>query len=101
MESGFFLEPARRAQKRSNFFLTEKIVNLIKTKNITLELNKVKVHSNNKWSNLADKLAKKGCEALEAIQVELGESSRFLSVLFWKNWLVEIPPRAFIKTLNN
>ncbi|CAG8600611.1 10198_t:CDS:1, partial [Gigaspora rosea] len=54
----------------------------------TLELNKVKAHSNNKWNELADKLAKKGCKASETIQVELGGSSRFQSVLFWKNWLV-------------
>ena len=101
MESGFSLETARRALKQSNFLLTEKIVDLIKTKNIHLELNKVKAHSNNKWNDLADKLAKKGCEASETIQVELGESSRFQSVLFWKNRLVEIPPRVFIKTLNN
>ncbi|CAG8674991.1 24308_t:CDS:1, partial [Gigaspora rosea] len=70
----FSFESAKRAQKWSNFLLTEKIVDLIKTKNITLELNKV-----------ADKLAKKGCEVSETIQVEVGESSRFQNILFWKN----------------
>ncbi|CAG8545758.1 6640_t:CDS:2, partial [Gigaspora rosea] len=73
-----------RAQKRSNFLLTEKIIDPIKTNNIALELNKVKAHSNNKWNDLADKLAKKGCEASETIQVELGGSSKFQSVLFCK-----------------
>ena len=91
IESGFSLKLARKVQKWSNFLLSEKIVDLIKTKNITLELNKVKGHSNNKWNNLADKLAKKGCEASETIQIEVGENSRFQSVLYWKNWLVEAP----------
>src|SRR5260364_297054 len=98
---GFTLEPTSKAQKRPNFLLVEKIIDLIKTKDITLELNKVKGHSNNKWNDFADKLAKKGCMALEKIQVNIGENTRFQSVLYWKNWLVEAPPRAFIKTLNN
>ncbi|CAG8768793.1 10936_t:CDS:2, partial [Gigaspora rosea] len=72
---------ARRAQKRSNFLLAEKIADLIKTKNI---INKVKKHSNNKWNDLVDKLAKKGCKASETIQIEVGENSRFQSVLYWE-----------------
>ncbi|CAG8698085.1 10968_t:CDS:2, partial [Dentiscutata erythropus] len=37
----------------------------------------------------------------ETIQVEVEKNLRFQSILYWKNWLEEAPPQAFIKTLNN
>ncbi|CAG8542679.1 16847_t:CDS:1, partial [Gigaspora rosea] len=76
IESGFSLKLAS-VQKQFNFLMTEKIVDLIKIKKISLELNKIKGHSNNKWNNFLDKLAKKGCKVLETIQVEVGKNLRF------------------------
>ena len=50
----------RRKTRKKNYNLIIDIENTIKTKKIELELVKVKGHSNNRWNNRADILAKEG-----------------------------------------
>ena len=55
--------------KEKNADLKRSIRELVELKEIELELVKVKGHSNSKWNNLADKLAKEGgnIETLDSI----------------------------------
>jgi len=63
------LEQACRSKtlKKKNAIWITKIRELIRTKNIQIELVKVKSHSKNRWNDKADSLAKKGATSKEII----------------------------------
>src|SRR6185436_550932 len=56
--------------KKKNAIWITKIIDLIKTKKIQVELVKVKSHSKDKWNDKADSLAKKGAESKKIIQAD-------------------------------
>ena len=51
-------ETNRKKMKKKNYSLVINIEDIIRIKKIEIELIKVKGHSNNKWNNRADGLAK-------------------------------------------
>jgi ribonuclease HI len=81
------LEQADRNKiiKKKNVIWITKIKNLIKTKNIQIELVKVKSHSKDKWNNKADNLAKKGTMSKRIIQIEKVSCKEIEYCLEWEN----------------
>ena len=85
--------------KEKNADLKRSIRELVELKEIELELVKVKGHSNSKWNNLADKLAKEGgnIETLDSI-IDRPPPNSNMS-LCWGHRFVEAPTRQFIKNI--
>jgi hypothetical protein len=78
-----------------------KIVDLIKTKNIQIELVKVKSHSKDKWNDKADSLAKKGTTSRKIIYVEEVSCKEIEYCLEWENRRTDIPARLLCKLITN
>ena len=78
-----------------------KIIDVIKTKSIQIELVKVESHSRNKWNDKADSLAKKGAIDRETIQVEKVSCKEIEYCLEWKNKQADIPTRLLCKLVTN
>jgi ribonuclease HI len=71
--------------KKKNAIWIMKIIDLINTKNIQIELVKVKSHSKNKWNDKADSLAKKGTISEKVIQIEKVSCEEIEYCLEWEN----------------
>jgi ribonuclease HI len=91
----------RAWSKTKNFRLVMKIKDMCKSKNIELVLVKVKAHSGVVWHERADKLAKEGALLGECSDLKLERNCRFPYMLYWKDSVVEVPTRKFMKTLTN
>jgi len=77
------------------------IVDIIRGKKINLELVKVKSHSNDKWNEFADKLAKQGLNRKEEIEIEKIESTRFKFQVSWEEKKIDIPVKLLVKMIYN
>ena len=83
--------------RKKNYNLVENIRSIISIKELSLELVKVKGHSNNKWNNRADRLVKERSK-LDNIDRVIQRTPIGTSVnLCQKKELVEDPTRQFIK----
>src|SRR6185436_6479318 len=87
--------------KKKNAIWVIKIVDLIKTKNIQIELVKVKSHSKDKWNDKADSLAKKGTTSRKIIYVEEVSCKEIEYCLEWENRQTDIPARLLCKLITN
>jgi ribonuclease HI len=87
--------------KKKNAIWIMKIVDLINTKKIQMELIKVKSHSKNKWNNKADSLAKKGTISEKVIQIEKVSCKEIEYCLEWENRRTDIPARLLCKLVTN
>ena len=74
-------------------------MDLLKAKKINLELTKVKGHSNNKWNNKADILAKKATTLMQSTNIHADLNTRISFLLFWGNYRVEKVTRLFLKKI--
>jgi hypothetical protein len=88
-------------KQKKNFRLVMKIKDMCKLKNIELVLVKIKAHSGVVWNERADKLAKEGALLGECSDLKLERNCRFPYTLYWKDSVVEVPTRKFMKTLTN
>ncbi|CAG8688016.1 17214_t:CDS:2, partial [Rhizophagus irregularis] len=59
----------RRLQKLNNVLLWQAIKWIIQSLNLTIKLNKVQAHSGNTYNDIADTLAKAGCEQPDIISI--------------------------------
>ena len=82
--------------KTKNRSLINQIIDCCRTKNIDLELIKVKSHSMNHWNDKADKLAKEGLLSDLLLEVQDVTTSSIRVVLTWRNKLIDSPLRTFI-----
>ena len=87
--------------KISNFNILDRIKSLVSIKNIELELVKVKGHSEDKWNEKADSLAKKGLTANDDLEVRTTSCVNFSTVLKWKSYVIENPTRSFLNRIRN
>jgi hypothetical protein len=87
--------------KKKNAIWIMKIIDLINTKNIQIELVKVKSHSKNKWNDKADSLAKKGTISEKVIQIEKVSCEEIEYCLEWENKRTDIPARLLCKLITN
>ena len=75
------------------------IVKILDTKNIDMQLHKVKAHVGNMLNDLADKAAKEGAKGKEVISVNVKETQGMLLRPTWNNIAIETPIRSFLKIL--
>jgi ribonuclease HI len=87
--------------KKKNAIWIMKIKDLVKTKNIQIDLVKVKSHSKDKWNDRADSLAKKGTMSREIVQVEKVSCKEIEYCLEWENRRTDIPARLLCKLVTN
>jgi hypothetical protein len=78
-----------------------KIIDLIRTKKIQIELVKVKSHSRNKWNDKADNLAKKETISKKVVQIEKVSCKEIEYCLEWENRRTDIPARLLCKLVTN
>src|ERR1043165_9748813 len=77
------------------------IANLVKSKNNKLEIVKVKSHSEDKWNDKADVLAKKGATCRNIIYAEKIRCDGIEYRLEWENKKIDIPTRLLCKIITN
>ena len=82
--------------KTKNRSLINQIIDCCRTKNIDLELIKVKSHSMNHWNDKADKLVKEGLLSDLLLEVQDITTSSIRVVPTWRNKLIDSPLRTFI-----
>jgi len=87
--------------KKKNAIWITKIIDLIKTKKIQIELVKVKSHSKDKWNDKADSLAKKGAASKKIIQADKVSCKEIEYCLEWENRRTDIPARLLCKLVTN
>src|SRR5690349_1181681 len=85
--------------KLNNYDLIHSIVELVKIKEIHLELEKIKSHSNNRWNDRADRLAKKGASIENCDSIIYNPPLRSNVTLHWEEVLFEHPAREITKIL--
>ena len=88
-----------RIFKEKNWDTLIKIANLLKAKKLNLELTKVRGHSNNKWNDRADFLAKKATTLIQSTDIHADLNTRISSLLFWGDHRVEKVTRLFLKKI--
>ena len=99
VKKGDIIKTNKEWLKQKNYNLLLKIIETKQSKNLDLELIKVKGHSENKWNNEADRLAKIGLNAPELYIQNIDKNSRLRYNMFWNKSLIEMPTRKFIKDL--
>ena len=99
IKKGDIIKTNKEWLKQKNYNLLLKIIETKQSKNLDLELIKVKGHSENKWNNEADRLAKIGLNAPELYIQNIDKNSRLRYNMFWNKSLIEMPTRKFIKDL--
>jgi len=85
--------------KLNNHDLVRSILELAKVKEIHLELEKIKGHSNNKWNDRADSLAKKGASIENRDNIIFNPPLRSNVTLYWEEIPFEYPTREITKIL--
>ena len=85
--------------KRKNARWIMSIVGLVRSKNIRLEFRKVKSHSEDKWNDRADHLAKKGAKCKEKICTKGIKYDEIEYRLEWENKRTDIPTRLLCKII--
>jgi len=89
----------KKLLKIKNWSIWTKISEIQQSKDLLINLNKVKVHSGNYFNESADTLAK---EALNCpiLEFTLRESGPINILPLWEKTIIDIPIRDFIKELN-
>src|ERR1043165_6765053 len=87
--------------RKKNAIWIMKIIDLINTKKIQIELVKVKSHSKNKWNDKANSLAKIGIRSEKEVQIEEVSCKEIEYCLEWKNKRTDIPARLLCKLITN
>jgi len=82
--------------KAKNHSLINQILNCCKTKEIKLELVKVKGHSSNIWNDKADRLAKEGLISDLILEAQEVTTSKIRIFLIWKEKIIDTALRSFI-----
>src|ERR1700752_811768 len=85
--------------KEKNWDILIKIADLIKAKRINLELKKIKGHSNNKWNDKADTLAKKATLLSHSMNIHLDLKTRISFLLFWSNHKIKKLTKPTLKKI--
>ena len=86
----------RNIFKTKNHSLINQIIDCCRTKNIDLELIKVKGYSMNYWNDKADKLAKEGLLSNLILKVQDVTTSGIRVVLTWRNKLIDSSLKTFV-----
>ncbi|RIA83521.1 hypothetical protein C1645_833707 [Glomus cerebriforme] len=79
------LTPLRRLQKIPNFLIWQAIKYIIRSNAISLDLRKVKAHSNDLYNDAADALAKEGASSPTAIYLNFKHIPNQKATLTWMN----------------
>ena len=87
--------------KKKNAMWIMNIMSLIKSKNIRIDIVKVKSHSKDKQNDRADSLAKKGAISKNIIYAEEVKYDEIEYYLKWKNKKIDIPTRLLCKIIAN
>src|SRR6185295_6119593 len=90
-----------RILKKKNAMWMINIADLIKSKNIRIEIVKVKSHSEDKWNDRADSLAKKGATCKKIINAEKIKCDGIEYQLKWENKKIDIPSQLLCKIIMN
>jgi viroplasmin and RNaseH domain-containing protein len=77
------------------------ITELVKKKNANIELIKVKSHSEDRWNDRADFLAKKGANCKEVIQTKKLRCEEIEYQLEWEKKRIDISARLLCKIIAN
>jgi hypothetical protein len=72
---------------------------LTQSKSLTVKLIKVKAHSGDHFNERVDILAKEAL-TLDPIEISIQETGPILVPPTWKNLIIDIPIRDFIKNMN-
>jgi ribonuclease HI len=89
----------KRWLKVKNWSIWSNVMEIIKKKELRLELKKIKAHSGNKFNEQADQLAKEA-NKMEAIEWCFERSKQVITATTWRNIIVEEAPREFLKEIN-
>jgi ribonuclease HI len=89
----------KRWLKTNNWSIWSIIIDMSKKKNLELTLVKVKAHSNDFNNDKADQLAKEA-SLLPVIEWMSAGTYKIQTVLKWREIIVDIAPRNFIKEIN-
>ena len=89
----------KRWLKMNNWLIWSTIIDTVKKKNIKLTLTKVKAHSNNLLNDKADILAKEASQ-LPSISWTQSRKYKIQTIPKWKEIIIDIAPRNFIKEIN-
>ena len=92
-------ESIRSWCKAKNPSILGTIVKILKTKNIILQLHKVKAHTGNILNDLADKAAKKGSQEEEITLLAANEIQKIIFKPTWNMQIIDTPIRSFVKTI--
>jgi ribonuclease HI len=95
----YFKNSITKWMKIHNWQLWMRLQDLIIRKEITLQLTKVKAHSNDKWNEKVDKLAKEAREEPELIW-EDQQQPIALTTTSWNGIPIDTPLRTFIKEVH-
>ena len=87
--------------KKKNKLWIMNITSLIKSKNLKIDIIKVKSHSEDKWNDRADSLAKKGATSNNTIYAEKVKCDEMEYYLKWENKRIDIPTRLLCKMIAN
>src|SRR6185295_6813209 len=87
--------------KKKNAMWIMNITGLIKSKNIKIDIVKVKSHSEDKWNDRADSLAKKGANSKNTIYAEEVKCDEIEYYVKWENKKIDIPIRLLCKIIAN
>ena len=79
-----------------NHSLINQIIDCCKTKELKLELIKVKGHSSNIWNNRADQLAKEGLLSDLILEAQEVITSKIRVFPLWKNKIIDTALRSFV-----
>ena len=89
----------RKLLKIKNWSIWTKILELTQSKSLTVKLIKVKAHSGDHFNERVDILAKEAL-TLDPIEISIQETGTILVPPTWKNLIIDIPIRDFIKNMN-
>jgi ribonuclease HI len=85
--------------RQKNYNLIKSIADILRIKQISLDLVKIKGHSSNRWNDKADSLAKKGASELDLERLIIDPPLGANVALYWKEYQVENPTREFTKSI--
>ncbi|CAG8612697.1 33411_t:CDS:2, partial [Gigaspora margarita] len=76
-----------------------RIIELMSIKDLELELNKIKEHSENRWNNIVDSIAKKGALDNNVSIADFQEVPSLRVLILWKDYLIDSPIQKMLQTI--
>ena len=89
----------RQIMKKNCWMTWERIMTVIRTKNISLHSHKVLAHSGNPYNDAADLVAKEATRNIPDLEVHNSEKCRFSFTLKHRDLIIEENPRKYLKHL--